>query len=101
MSDAGPGAVRRGLDWLLADRTRADRRWTVAQWPNVAAWLFLALTLVRQVVEDGPWGTAVVVGTRVTLVWWAGDELLRGVNPFRRLLGAGVLVWTTVGLLVS
>ncbi len=93
--------MRRALDWLLADRTRADRRWTVAQWPNAAAWVFLALTLVRQVVDSGPWGTAVFVGTRVALVWWAGDELLRGVNPFRRLLGAGVLVSAAVGLLVS
>jgi hypothetical protein len=27
----------------------------------------------------------------VTLVVWAADELARGVNPFRRILGAGVL----------
>ncbi|MFL6241310.1 MAG: hypothetical protein ACJ735_17645 [Actinomycetes bacterium] len=25
------------------------------------------------------------------LVWWGLDELLRGVNPFRRVLGAVVL----------
>jgi hypothetical protein len=24
-------------------------------------------------------------------VYWAGDELLRGVNPYRRLLGATTL----------
>jgi hypothetical protein len=27
----------------------------------------------------------------IALLIWAGDELLRGVNPFRRLLGAAVL----------
>jgi hypothetical protein len=32
-------------------------------------------------------------------VWWAGDEVLRGVNPFRRLLGAGVLTGVLVDLL--
>ena len=31
------------------------------------------------------------------LIWWAIAELLQGVNPFRRLLGAVVLV----GLVVS
>ncbi|SDG31803.1 hypothetical protein [Klenkia brasiliensis] len=91
--------MKGALDWLLADRTRSDRHWTVAQWPNAAAWVFLALTLLRQVVDGGPWGTAVFVGTRVALVWWAGDELLRGVNPFRRALGGAVLAWTAVGLL--
>lgn len=29
----------------------------------------------------------------VALAYWAGDELLRGVNPWRRLLGALVLGW--------
>jgi len=99
VSEGRPGAARRATDWALADRTRADRRWTVAQWPDAAAWVFLALTLVRQVVDDGAWGTAVFVGTRVALVWWAGDELLRGVNPFRRGLGAVVLATAAVGLL--
>lgn len=91
--------MRRGLGWLLGDRTDPDRRWVVAQWPNIAAWAFVVLTLVRQVVDEGGWGTAVFLGTRIALVWWAGDELLRGVNPFRRLLGAGVLAWAVAGLL--
>ena len=32
------------------------------------------------------------VASRLFLTWWAGDELLRGVNPFRRCLGAAVLI---------
>ena len=46
-------------------------------------------------------GTAHSVGTWVgtgALAFWAGDELVRGVNPFRRMLGAVVLVWIVVGL---
>jgi hypothetical protein len=27
----------------------------------------------------------------VGLIWWAADEVLRGVNPWRRLLGGAVL----------
>ena len=91
--------MRRALDWLLGDRTDPDRRWVVAQWPNAAAWLFAALTLLHQVVDAGSWGTAVFVGTRVALAWWAGDEVLRGVNPFRRALGAVVLAVGLGGLL--
>ncbi len=32
------------------------------------------------------------MASRVFLIWWAGDELLRGVNPWRRCLGAAVLI---------
>jgi hypothetical protein len=31
------------------------------------------------------------VVAKVSLVAWAGDEVVRGVKPFRRILGAGVL----------
>ena len=41
---------------------------------------------VLRVVEDG------------SILVWAVDELLRGVNPFRRLLGLVVLVGTVTGL---
>ena len=31
------------------------------------------------------------VAVYAALGWWATDELVRGVNPFRRILGAVVL----------
>jgi hypothetical protein len=37
-----------------------------------------------------------VVAT-VALLWWSIDEIVRGVNPFRRILGAVVLVAVVVG----
>jgi hypothetical protein len=52
------------------------------------------------VVPDGAVTAVTAVGT-VALVVWALDELVRGVNPFRRLLGAGVLVTQGVGLLLA
>jgi hypothetical protein len=39
-----------------------------------------------------------VIGT-AALAIWAGDEILRGVNPFRRLLGCFVLGGLVAGLL--
>ncbi len=92
-------SARDALDWLLADRTDPDRRWVVGQFPNAVLVVFVVLTLLRLVVDEGGWGTAVYAGTRVALLWWAGDELLRGVNPLRRLLGAGVLGFALLGLL--
>ena len=78
--------MRSGLDWLLQDRTTTDHRWVVAQWPNTAAWVFVLLTALGWVVGGATW---LYAGTRVALVWWAVDEVVRGVNPFRRVLGAG------------
>ena len=54
--------------------------------------MFLAATVVRVVFSpSGGVGTAVhVVGTGALAVWGL-DELVRGVNPWRRVLGGGVL----------
>ena len=41
-----------------------------------------------------------IVGT-VSLVVWAGLEIARGDSPFRRVLGAVVLLATVIGLLRS
>lgn len=87
--------VQKGFDWLLRDRRTG--RVVVAQWPNAAAWIYVASLLARRVVPDGAVTAVVVVGT-VALVVWAVDEVVRGVNPFRRLLGAGVLVAQAVSL---
>ena len=86
------------IDWLFRDRRTG--RITIAQAPNVPLIVFLVALGVRWVLRPaGAVGTAVgVIGT-VALVVWAGDEVLRGVNPWRRLLGGGVLAFTVVGLL--
>lgn len=78
------------LRWLFVDR--ASGRVVVAQWPNPALWIFLASLVAGAVVGRGEAGTIVgAVGT-ASLVVWAADEILRGANPWRRLLGAGVLL---------
>jgi hypothetical protein len=78
------------IDWLFRDRRTG--RIVVAQWPNVALWVFIVAGVVRR------WVPATGVVATVALLWWAVDEIVRGVNPFRRGLGAVVAVSTVVGL---
>jgi hypothetical protein len=89
------GAV---IDWFFRNRRTGEL--TVAQAPNLSLWIFVVSRVVLWIARpDGDVRTAVdAVGT-AALVWWAGDEVLRGVNPFRRLLGAGVLTGVVVDLL--
>ena len=56
--------------------------------------------MVRIVFADG--GTIhTFAGRAVTVLWlyWGVDEILRGVNPFRRALGSFAVLSTVVGLL--
>jgi len=88
-------ALEHAVDWMFRDRTTGA--FVVAQFPNAAILVWLGATVVGLVTS----GTAHSVGTWVgtgALAFWAGDELVRGVNPFRRMLGAVVLVWIVVGL---
>jgi len=79
-------------------RDRTTGRIVIAQVPNIAllAWL---VACVLMVVATGTVHTLLGYAGTVALVVWAGDELARGVNPFRRLLGAAVLAWEVFSLL--
>ena len=73
--------------WLLENRQTG--RLTVAQLPNPPLWVWLGCTAARRLTDTAD--TAFdVVGT-VALGTWAVLEVGSGVNPFRRLLGAGAL----------
>lgn len=92
-----PGLVSRLLDWLFRDR--ATGGYVVGQWPNVALLVFLAAR--GQQWLTGVEGSAAAVlqwlGT-AAITWWAGDEIVRGVNPFRRILGTGALLAVGYGV---
>lgn len=93
---AGP-TPRSPFDWFF--RSRVTGEITIAQFPNVALWVFIGATVGRMVVEaSGPLGTVLGWVALGALVIWAVDELVRGVNPWRRILGAAVLVWQLVGV---
>lgn len=72
----------------------------IAQRPNLPLTIFLAATAIRLIFRpDGGLGTATSVVGTVSLAWWAADEIVRGDSPFRRVLGAVVLVATVIGAL--
>ena len=83
------------VSWWLRDRRFDDGRWTVVQWPNPALVVFVVAVGVREsalaVVGVTVINEAALYVGRGALLVWGLDELARGVNPFRRLLGAGVL----------
>jgi hypothetical protein len=85
------------VDWLL--RSRRTGRITLVQRPNwsLTVWLVAAIVL-RLTHPHGALREGIrVVGTAALAVW-AADEVLRGVNPFRRGLGAVVLVGLVLSL---
>jgi hypothetical protein len=75
------------LDWLFRNRQTGEI--TIAQFPNLPLWIFLAVVGVRWFVRAGTAHTVLDVVALAALGWWAVDEVVRGVNPWRRALGLG------------
>ncbi len=67
---------------------------TIAQFPNWPLFAIAGGWLVGALAADGS-TLERVAHIAVVLLWlyWGADELVRGVNPWRRLLGAGVILW--------
>jgi hypothetical protein len=86
------------IDWLFRDRHTG--RITIGQFPNIPLWIFLAATALQWLFDPtGNLHTAIRLMATVGLLWWALDEILRGVNPWRRFLGAAVLASGIAGRL--
>jgi hypothetical protein len=83
------------VNWLFRDRNTG--RFVVGQFPNIPLIVWLAATLLAAVSTGGVHTFFSLVAT-LGLVIWAGDEVIRGVNPFRRILGAVVLTWKLYSL---
>ena len=84
------------MDWLFDDRTTG--KIVIAQFPNIPLIVWLVATALA-LVTSGTVHTILGYTATVALSVWAGDELLRGVNPFRRMLGAAVLAWEAFSLI--
>jgi hypothetical protein len=85
---ASASRTRSALRWTFRDRRTG--RIVIAQRPNVPLLVWLIATATSWFVH----GTAhtVIAGIGIiALVIWAGDEIVRGVNPWRRMLGTVVL----------
>ena len=85
------------MNWLFRNRQTGEI--TVAQAPNAALIIFLVAALVQHAFNiHGTVGTGLAVVSTGALAVWSADELMRGVNPFRRLLGAVVLAGIVASL---
>jgi len=87
----------KAIDWAF--RSRETGRIAIVQWPNVTLIVFVVARALDGLLDPRTrWSTVLSgVGT-VAIVWWSVDELVRGVNPWRRLLGAGMLVVQVIPL---
>ena len=84
-----PGAAA-AFDWWF--RSRRTGRIVVAQVPNVALGIVLVAAVGRRTLHPaGSASSALAAVATIALAWWAGDEIIRGVNPWRRTLGIVVL----------
>jgi len=85
------------LDWMF--RSRRTGRITLAQLPNWPLVVWLLAWPVMWLGHPQGWVRAVLaVLASAALALWAGGEVLRGVNPFRRLLGVITLAWLVLSL---
>lgn len=78
--------MKKAVDWLF--KSRETGKITIWQMPNVPLWIYIAATVLHIFVNSDPLKWVAMVA----LVVWAGLEVVKGVNPFRRGLGAVVLL---------
>jgi hypothetical protein len=87
------------ITWFFRNRSTGEI--TVAQRPNPALGIFLAATVAQWLLGGGgPLSSALRLIAGGALIWWAVDEVVRGVNPWRRFLGAAVLTALAVNRFV-
>jgi hypothetical protein len=90
------GLGHRAIRWMLVSRQTG--RLTVAQWPNISLSVFIVLTVGLHIFPARAGAGILIRVADVALLVWAADELVRGVNPFRRILGFLVIVLTIFSL---
>jgi hypothetical protein len=91
---------RPAIGWSALWR-RGQQGWppgfVLVQFPNAPLLAYVAAEIVARTatgwVQDVAWALS-----RVALTVWAYEEAARGVNWFRRAIGAVVLVAVTIGL---
>ncbi|MEI9923506.1 MAG: hypothetical protein WDN50_08235 [Bradyrhizobium sp.] len=81
--------IRQFLQWFL--RNRDTGAITIAQAPNLVLWVVIAAGVLLWVLpSSGNPSAALEIVFKGGLLVWAVDEVFRGVNPWRRFLGAAV-----------
>lgn len=91
--------MKEAVDWVF--KSRETGKITLAQWPNIPLWAFIAASVLAALVKNGSAHTLFSVLAAIALAVWAVLEIVKGVNPFRRGLGAVVLVGMIVSRLLT
>lgn len=82
--------IRQSLQWFFRNRETGDI--TIAQAPNAILWVAIAAGVLLWVLPaTSTPAVALEIVFKGGLLVWAVDEIFRGVNPWRRCLGAAVL----------
>ncbi|MEH3116954.1 MAG: hypothetical protein PGN25_04905 [Methylorubrum populi] len=94
--------MHRAFDWFFRDRRSGGI--VIGQWPNLPLWIFGAAAGTNWLLETvmpglpAPVFLSLRIVALASLAVWAIDEIVRGVNPWRRCLGAAVLVGLVLSL---
>lgn len=89
--------VRQFLQWFF--RNRKTGAITIAQRPNVALWIVILAAALRWLwTSSGRTEFILKIVVQGGLFIWAVDEMARGVNPWRRCLGASVAAYQLSGV---
>ena len=94
----GGAKLRSLFEWFFRDRRTG--KILFAHVPNLPILLWMATVLARQFTDQGTTADMLLAWTgSFTLAWWALDEVVRGVNPWRRVLGLAGCVAVVVGVI--
>lgn len=85
------------VDWCFRNREAGGI--TVAQAPNLTLCVVIAAGILHWIWPSGTPGTILTLLFRGGLMVWAMDEIIRGVNPWRRFLGAAALFYEILTIL--
>lgn len=90
--------MRRFLQWFF--RSRETGVITIAQWPNLLLWIVIVAGVLLWIWPSaGKASVGLTIVLKGGLVIWGIDEIVRGVNPWRRCLGAAVVIYEFMTLL--
>jgi hypothetical protein len=77
--------MNQAAEWMF--RNRQTGRITIGQKANLTQKVFQRATIVGVLLPHGPARSVLAQTAAVSLAVWGADEVVRGVNPFRRLSG--------------
>jgi hypothetical protein len=92
------------LTWLELIRwfflSRQTGKITVAQAPNLILWIAIVAGLLLWIwPAGGNLSDLLNIVFRGAILIWAADEIIRGVNPWRRCLGMAVAIYEIIIIL--